>query len=84
MYDLPTINLDLQPFKGVPRELLFRSSILECVRDEDIGKELQDRALHGKLVKIGIQERDDSFGERRGSIELHIEIRIKPPSSAVC
>lgn len=44
---------------------------MKSVGDFDIGEVLQDGALHSQFVQIRVKERDDSFGEGRGAVEIH-------------
>jgi hypothetical protein len=48
----------LDPSKGLPRELLLRRSVLESIGDLNVWKVLQNGALHGQFVEIGVKEGD--------------------------
>jgi hypothetical protein len=63
--------LDLKPLKRFPGQLLLRCPILESIGDLNVWKVLQDGALHGQLVEIGVQEGDYPLREWRRSIEIH-------------
>jgi hypothetical protein len=58
----PTVDLRLQPAKGGAVELLVGGAVGEAVGDGDVGEELEDAALHGQLVEVGVQEGHDALG----------------------